>query len=254
MNPKHAVIVGGTRGIGRVLADFWAAAGSRVSVIGRTSPSGGATSAADSPLRAFPVDITQHEALKKTLDDIVATAGVVSQLVLMQRFRGAGCTLTGELETSLVASQRIIEHLEPQFTDAASIVVVSSVASRFIAAEQPLGYHVVKAALEQMVRYHAVRLAPRGIRCNAVAPNLIEKTETADHYRKHPELKWHYESVIPLGRVGTPLDVVHAIDFLCDERSSYITGQTLVLDGGLTLRLQHSLSPMPPNSSSQFPN
>ena len=144
-------------------------------------------------------------------------------------------------------TQRIIDYLVSKdlFAEQSAIVVLSSVLGQFIAAEQPLGYHVAKAAQDQLVRFYAVQLASRGIRVNGVAPNLIEKESGREFYLKNPELKRHYESLIPLGHMGTPRDVANAIDFLCSDRAAHITGQILTVDGGLTVLLQHSLGARP---------
>ena len=174
-------------------------------------------------------------------------AGPVSRLVFSQRFRGTGDTLDGELDVGVKGTQRIIDYLVSKdlFAEQSAIVVLSSVLGQFIAAEQPLGYHVAKAAQDQLVRFYAVQLASRGIRVNGVAPNLIEKESGREFYLKNPELKRHYESLIPLGHMGTPRDVANAIDFLCSDRAAHITGQILTVDGGLTVLLQHSLGARP---------
>ena len=174
-------------------------------------------------------------------------AGQVSRLVFSQRFRGIGDTLDGELDVGVKGTQRIIDYLvsKDMFAEKPAIAIVSSVLGQFIAAEQPLGYHITKAAQDQLVRFYAVQLASKGIRVNGVAPNLIEKETGREFYLKNPELKRHYESLIPLGHMGTPRDVANAIDFLCSDRAAHITGQILTVDGGLTVLLQHSLGARP---------
>lgn len=246
MSQLHSVVVGGTRGLGRALVELWSEGTDAISVIGRKQPSAPKTSPGDS-VRYYAADVTQAGSIQPAIDEIVQASGPVSRLVFSQRYRGQGDSLDGELEVSLKGTRRVIEHLlaKSQFASSAAIVVVSSVLGQFIAAEQPLGYHVTRAALDQLVRFYAVQLAPRGIRVNAVSPNLIEKDEGREYYRQHPELKKHYESVIPLGQMGSPRDVAYAIDFLCSERSAHITAQTLVVDGGLTAVMQHSLGARP---------
>lgn len=247
MTQNHAIVVGGTRGLGRGLVDLWGEGSDSVSVIGRRLPTT-TSPASRTEIRYYSADITQPESILPAIEEIVRASGPVSRLVFSQRYRGTGDTLAPEIEVGLKGTQRIIDHLNAnhQFSRRAAIVVVSSVCSQLIASEQPLGYHVTKAALEQLVRFYAVQLASQGIRVNAVAPNLIEKEEGRSFYLQNPQLKQHYESVIPLGQMGTLRDVAYAIDFLCSERAAYITGQTLVVDGGLTLLLQHSLASRPP--------
>jgi NAD(P)-dependent dehydrogenase (short-subunit alcohol dehydrogenase family) len=219
MTENHAIVVGGTRGLGRGIVELWAEGSTPLSVMGRRLPETTAPFVREG-IRYYAADVTQPESLFPVLNQIVETTGLVSRLVFSQRYRGTGDTLGGELE-----------------------------GGQLIAAEQPLGYHVNKAALDQLVRFYAVQLASRGIRVNGVAPNLVEKEEGRAFYLQNPELKRHYEAVIPLGQMATPRDIANAIDFLCSEKASHITGQTLVVDGGLTVLLQHSLAARPPIQS-----
>lgn len=250
MNQTHALVVGGTRGLGRGLVELWSEGTDAVSVVGRRLPIALNPQPREG-VRYYVADVAEADSVEPAIDEIVQVAGPISRLVFSQRYRGQGDSLDGELEVSLKGTRRVIEHLigRDQFARPAAIVVVSSVLGQFIAAEQPLGYHVTRAALDQLVRFYAVQLAPRGIRVNAVSPNLIEKEEGREFYRQNPELKKHYESVIPLGQMGTPRDVAYAIDFLCSERSAHITGQTLIVDGGLTAVMQHSLGARPPGNA-----
>lgn len=246
MNPHHSIVVGGTRGLGRGLVQLWSESEGAISVIGRRRPPNEVT-VAKGDLRYYSADLTELDNLLRCLDEIINDSGPVDRLVFSQRYRGTGDTLDGELKVGVKATQQIIEHLveHDQFARPAAVVVVSSVCGQFIAAEQPLGYHVTKAALDHLVRFYAVQLASKGIRVNGVAPNLILKEEGLEFYRQNPELQRHYEAVIPLGKMGSPRDVANAIDFLCSDRASHITGQTLVVDGGLTVLLQHSLGVRP---------
>lgn len=247
MNSNHAIVVGGTRGLGRALVELWAEGTDSISVISRNLPS--PSPASRERIRFYAADVTKSDEVERSLEQMAAVGGPVSKLVFSQRFRGAGAnSLRDELDVGLLATERMIDQLlsKNRFARSASIVIVSSVASHLIAPEQSLGYHVNKAALEQLVRYQAIKLASFGIRVNAVAPNLILKEENLEFYRQNSSLKEKYESLIPLGTMGSSRDVAYAIDFLASERAAHITGQTLVVDGGLTLLLQHGLLPKPP--------
>lgn len=95
-----------------------------------------------------------------------------------------------------------------------------------------------KAAMETLVRYLAVELAPRSIRVNAVSPGYID-TDSARYYAgtaATPGECERWAAATPLGRLGTADEVAAAISFLASADASYITGQTLIVDGGLTLR------------------
>jgi NAD(P)-dependent dehydrogenase (short-subunit alcohol dehydrogenase family) len=84
------------------------------------------------------------------------------------------------------------------------------------------------------VRTAALDLAAHGIRVNAVAPGVV-RTRISEWVIDHPVLGPEYLRKLPLGRFGEPVDVANAVAFLASAESSYITGQTLILDGGLTL-------------------
>jgi NAD(P)-dependent dehydrogenase (short-subunit alcohol dehydrogenase family) len=103
-------------------------------------------------------------------------------------------------------------------------------------------YHVSKAALLQLTRYYAVAFARYGIRVNSVSPGLVLKEQAAPYYRRHKALHNLYKKIVPLGRMASVSDVVDAVDFLCSDKASYVTGQNLVVDGGLSLHFQGSLA------------
>lgn len=234
----HALVVGGTRGLGLEVARHFASLGQTVSVLGRRSirPA--------PPLGAWACDLRDSAALARTLDDIVAARGPFHTAVFLQRFRGEGDTWQGECETSLTATRDAIEALVERFAPEGNraIVLVGSIASRFVSDSQPVGYHVAKAGLVQLARYYAVRLGPRGIRVNCVSPSTVVKPENRDFYRDATALRSLFEQVIPLGRMGTAQDSANAIAFLCSEASSYITGQELTVDGGVSLLSQESVA------------
>jgi NAD(P)-dependent dehydrogenase (short-subunit alcohol dehydrogenase family) len=240
MNNRHVLIVGGTRGIGHSLVKVFAK-NSIVSVIGRHPPM---PSEKDMPnISYWATDLSDTRRLKKTLKAIILKNGKLGSLIFFQRYRGQGDTWAGEIAVSLTATKNIIEYLTDKFDDAAekAIVIASSLASHYIVREQPVGYHVAKAGLNQLARFFAVNLAPREIRVNCVIYGAVLKEELRDFYLKHKKLHALYKNITPLGRMALPKDIANAVQFLCSEKASFITGQNLVIDGGLTLIGQESL-------------
>jgi NAD(P)-dependent dehydrogenase (short-subunit alcohol dehydrogenase family) len=237
--PSHTLVVGGTRGVGRAFAARAAAAGDLVSVLGRTK----VEEAAGLAMRHFEVDVSKPDALADTLAAAV-DRGPIRSAAFFQRYRGTGDAWEGELATTLTAARQVIEWmaLPPNHTEAASIVVIGSSAARFIASEQPASYHVAKAALVQLVRFYAVNLGASGIRINAISSGTIVKTESREFYDAHPELWALYREILPLGRMCTADDIVDAAMFLLSPRASFITGQNIMVDGGLSLVWQESLA------------
>lgn len=112
------------------------------------------------------------------------------------------------------------------------IISVSSVAGRRAAPGMGI-YGVAKAGIEMLTRSLAVELASDGILVNAVAPSMV-RTKFSAPFWSDPQMLGQITARIPLGRIAEPGDVVHPVLFLCSEGASYITGQTIVVDGGST--------------------
>lgn len=239
-NQPHTLIVGGTRGIGRAVMEALVAAGHRVSVIGRRAAAKGWPKS----VRVWQADLAQFQSLPALLAEISRTNGLLQSVVFLQRFRGAGDPWQGELDVSLTATRTLIELVQNRFAARGgnAIVIVGSIAGHLVAEEQPAGYHAVKGALRQLVRYYACALGPKGIRVNGVSPGVILKPEAEPFYRLNKKLTALYERVAPLRRFGTAADVAAVVRFLCGNDSAFITGQDIVVDGGISLTWQASLA------------
>lgn len=234
----HTLIVGGTRGIGRVVTEQFSSAGHQVSIIARRMPQNELPTGS----RMWTVDITERESLKRALSEILAERGDVNYLVLTQRYRGTGEDWTGEIATTLTASRDILDHLADHFAEGdRAVVIVSSLIGQFVVANQPLSYHVGKGGLESLVRHYAVLFGTRGIRVNGVAASTVVKPEASRYYQENPALVKMFEGIIPLGRMGTAADIASVIGFLCGTASSFMTGQILAVDGGMSLVLQETI-------------
>ena len=138
--------------------------------------------------------------------------------------------------TRLVVSyQAMVNAARPALTRSVQGTIVNLASIRGIFAGGGFGsYSVAKAAVAQMTRVLATELGPEGIRVNAVAPGVIGTAKTmatSEHSRAR------IGHITPLGRIGTPDDVARAITFLACQESDFITGQVLVVDGGLSLPL-----------------
>ncbi len=235
MEIEHFIIVGGTTGSGRALVRRLSGRGQSVSLIGR-HPS--AEVEQQSPGVCFyPTELANAESARATIEKCIQRSGKLAHVIFYQRYRGKDDPWQGEIDVSLSGTKTVIELCVDHFDGIGnnSIVVLSSSASRFICAEQPVSYHVAKAALIQMVRYYAVILGPRGIRVNAVAPDTVVKDEMRQFYQQQHALRDLYENIAPLRRMGTADDVADVVEFLCSPQSSFITGQEIVVDGGISL-------------------
>lgn len=243
---RVAVVVGGTRGIGRAVAETFASAGADVTVVYSRNDE-----AAEAARRAVAARGVRCEALKADIGDrdaIVALFrqvgerfGRVDFLVNsaargLERPRGALDSLPKHLRHTLE-----VNVLGPWFCaqeaarlmsgDGAIVNVLSPGSQRYLPRYAPVG--VSKGALESLTRYLAVELAPHGIRVNAVSAGLVEGTDGVRMLP--PELVETYRSRIPTGRQVTPTDVANAVAFLCSDEARMIVGQVLLVDGGYSL-------------------
>lgn len=238
---KHVLIVGGTRGIGGEVARAFAK-DALVSVIGRQMPEGAGMNMPN--LHYWIVDLSDTKRLKKSLKKIISKYGKLSSLIFFQRYRGQKDAWEGEIAVSLTATKEIIEFLSDEFSpdQERSVVIASSLASQYIAREQPVSYHVAKAGLNQLARYFAVNLAAKGVRVNCIIYGAVLKDRSKAFWLKQKKLYRLYKDIIPLGRMAVCADIVNAVEFLCSKKASFITGQNLVMDGGVSLLSQETLS------------
>lgn len=234
------MVVGGTRGIGREVTSCLAAKGHRVSVLARRLP--GDTVKRPPRSRYWSVDLTDASLLASTFAGIVERRGKINNLIFLQRYRGDQDAWQGEMDTTLTATKNLVELAAHHFAPSEkSIVVISSINASLVVPYLPVGYHAAKAALCAMVRYWAVLLGPWGIRVNSVSPGTVLKEESKSFFLGDPKLSALYRRMTPLGRIGHASEVAEAVAFLCGSQASFITGQDIVVDGGLSLQWQESL-------------
>jgi NAD(P)-dependent dehydrogenase (short-subunit alcohol dehydrogenase family) len=236
MTTPHSLIVGGTRGIGRALTRLLAADGHSLSVVGRRAPK--PVEPALAKVRYIEADLRQPTGVLATVRESIRTQGLLTGIVFLQRFRGEGDSWEGEIQTTLSATRLLIDNLVAEFSaEGGAIVMVSSNAAKFVARNQPLSYHVAKAGLNQLMRYYATVLGKKSIRVNAVSPCTVLKEESQRFYLENEKLQEMYRTITPLGRMGTATEVAQVIAFLLGPESSFVTGQELYVDGGMSLLL-----------------
>lgn len=239
MKNGHTLIVGGTRGLGLEIAKTLASENHLVSVIGRRAIAGKISN-----VLVWQSDLSDRKNTEKTLDDILKTAGSLNHIIFCQRFRGTGDDWSEELNVSLTVTKNIIEKMKDKFEKGKnnSIVAVSSIIAKFIGVEQPLSYHVAKAGLESLIRYYAATLGPQGIRVNSVSPGTFIKEESRRFYESDSKLQELYKKITPLGRMNTAKDIANVVSFLVSEKSAFVTGINIVVDGGISLHSHETMS------------
>jgi NAD(P)-dependent dehydrogenase (short-subunit alcohol dehydrogenase family) len=238
---KHAVITGGGGGIGGATAVEMAELGADVTVLDRDLDLArdvvGRIVAKGGTARAVAVDVSDVDqvrqvfgALHRPSDILVTTAGVIRYMsVLEQDEAGFNQLVDVNLRGTFFCLQEAARQMTAN--GGGAIVNLSSVAA-FVAARLPAAaYAMTKAGIKQLTTAASTELAPSGVRVNAVAPATIE-TPFIKGTVDTPEQRAATAARSPMGRIGQPIDVVGAIVFLASPLASFITGHTLVIDGG----------------------
>jgi len=235
---KRVVVAGGSRGIGRACAALFAEAGASVSICARS----------EGPLRetanaigahAATCDLADHDAIKRYIAEAAAALGGID--VLVNNASGFGSADTEEgwaasLNVDVLATTRASREAVPHMGQGASIVNVSSI-SGFRPSLRTPAYAAVKALLINFTQSQAAALARQGIRVNGVAPGSIEFPGGSWEARRtsDPALYNRILGSIPFGRLGTPEEVAQVVLFLASPFAGWVTGHTVVVDGGQML-------------------
>jgi NAD(P)-dependent dehydrogenase (short-subunit alcohol dehydrogenase family) len=237
----HSLIVGGTKGLGRVITRLLAQRGDAVSVFGRSEVAEADRAAGE--VDSYQLDITDTAEVAAAIGQLVAKRGPLNYCVFLQRYRGKDDAWAGEIATTLTATKNIVDMLVPHMSKSADkgLVMVSSVFARYVGEGQAVSYHVAKAGLDQLMRFYALNLGGEGVRCNGVTPFTFLKEESRQFYFDNQEIMTVYKEMIPLRRMGTTEDSANAIVFLCSDKSAFLTGQNITVDGGLSLVWPESL-------------
>jgi len=243
---RVALVTGASRGIGRAIAVGFAAGGADVALVGRDEAALEGTAAevraarAEArvvTLRADAADATQVEAFVTQtqtelgrVDFAVANAGqAVDGLIVRAKPADIDTMLDVNLKSAFFLVAAVARPMMKQRSG--SIVLISSIVGLAGNAGQA-AYAASKAGLLGLAKSVAKELGPRNVRVNAVAPGLIDTAMTDAMPEK---ARAHYLATIPLGRAGSPEDVSGVVTFLCSDAARYVTGQTIVVDGGFLM-------------------
>jgi NAD(P)-dependent dehydrogenase (short-subunit alcohol dehydrogenase family) len=244
LKDKVVVVTGGNSGIGRGIVRCAAGEGARVAIAGRDPDKGAATS--DEVRRAggeaafFAGDLSREADARALveracelfgrLDVVVNNAGVGSRRCGVEAGDDPGVRLRKLMGPNLEAAYYVSAYAMPALKAAggSAIVNISSTATFH---GNWGSYGVAKAAIEALTRAQAAEGAPHGIRANAVSPGWIKTDATQDSGAK---ADWEQTASL-LGRMGEPEEIARAVVFLASDEASFVTGATLVVDGGLTV-------------------
>ncbi|MCB0416238.1 MAG: 3-oxoacyl-[acyl-carrier-protein] reductase [Bdellovibrionales bacterium] len=243
LSGELALVTGASRGIGRSIAVALAKAGAEV-IVNYVNSADKAKAVCDEIAaeggRAMPLkfDVSKPEEIKAAVDTVLKDGKNISILVNNSGITRDGLSMRystedwdNVLDTNLRGAFFTTQALMRNMTKArkGAIVNVSSIVG-IMGNPGQAAYCASKAGLIGMTKSLAKELAPRNIRVNAVAPGYIE-TEMTDKLTE--EQRQAMLKYVPLGRVAKPEEVAHAVVFLASSDASYITGQTLIVDGGM---------------------
>lgn len=241
---KVVVVTGASRGIGRGIATAFAKQGATVACVATTEAGAAGTvaviEAEGGKAKAYACDVSQSEAVDALFTAIVNELGTPAVLVnnaginrdtLLIRMKDEDWDKV--VDVNLKGTFLCIRAVARVMMKAryGRIVNISSVVGQTGAAGQA-NYAASKAGLFGLTMSIAKELGSRGITCNAVAPGFIETDMTED---LPAEMRESVVKTAPAGRLGTPADIAPAVLFLASEEAAYVTGQTITVDGGLTL-------------------
>jgi 3-oxoacyl-[acyl-carrier protein] reductase len=241
LSGKVALVTGSTRGIGRSIADTLATAGARVAVVGRDLGTAQRVAAeVGHGAVGFSCDVSDTPQVTSLIESVESTMGGIDILVnnagltrdnVIMRMKDddwdavLDANLRGAFAAIRAASRGMMKKRAGRIINITSVVGV-------IGNRGQANYAASKAGLIGLTKSVAKELASRNVLCNAIAPGFIETDMTA---ALSPDQRAALEAQIPLERLGRPGDISAAVAFLASDHAAYITGQVLVVDGGMVM-------------------
>ena len=247
LDGKVAIVTGSSRGIGRSIAEHLAAQGAKVVISSRKQGPceevAQAIRADGGQAIAVPASIGEKAQLEALVAQTRKQFGQIDILVCnaaSNPYFGPMAGLPDEafqkvLQNNIVANHWLANLVAPEMAQRRDgvIIIVSSIGG--LKGSAMLGaYAISKAADMQLARNLAVEWGKHNIRVNCIAPGLV-RTDFARALWSNPELLAHTEAVTPLGRIGEPDDIGGIAAFLASRAGAFVTGQTIVADGGITI-------------------
>lgn len=247
LDGKIAIVTGGAGGIGEALAMGLGMLGATVVVSSRNQEAIGKvaqeiTAASGNTAIAIASDVTDENSVKQLIDTVVDTYGKLDILVnamgmnikrdaMEYPMQDWDKLFEVNVKGTMIACKYAAQVMKEQ--KGGAIVNLSSVRGIRGYTGGNTGYCATKGAVELITKALALEWAPHNIRVNALGPALVI-TPGTKHIAEDPELAKKYASAVPLGRIGMPEDMIGAVNYLVSDAASFVTGQTIYVDGGLT--------------------
>lgn len=268
LDGRVALVTGARRGIGRAIALLFAEAGADVAVCDVNIDDGALNNLADDIKKhgrrslAVQADVSRKDQVQSMLEQVQAELGPLDILVNNAASTEAlsssnpddyweksiSVNLSGTKNCSLAVVDGMIQRKSGNIINLASVagfrgedagmkIMIDKIKSSgkipdiLLKALMPRPYNVTKAAIVMLTRTLAIQLAPHNIRVNAIAPGATN-TELLQQYTSQPGVLEKWVAEIPMGRVAEPSEIASAALFLASDAASYVTGHTLIADGG----------------------
>jgi NAD(P)-dependent dehydrogenase (short-subunit alcohol dehydrogenase family) len=256
LRDRVAIVTGGAMGIGGAAARRLAEEGARVLTVDIADEGGrenvNTIRASGGTAECLQCDVSTEGGVQSMVDRAVSLWGtldiVVNNAYALDRIARMDAVHISEqawdqgMNVGLKSMFRAARFAVPHLRAAGGGVIVNMSSVHGLLAEPgQLVYETLKAGVIGLTRQLAVEYGPDGIRVNAICPGHIVTERMADRWRDHPETLRYFAEQYPLRRTGTPTDIANAIVFLCSDEAAFITGQALVVDGGLSIQLQEDL-------------
>ena len=231
MKTKTSIIIGGTKGIGSVITKKLKSRGDNTFVFSRNG---------NNKLKNLKLDLLDEGQIEKTFLKNFSKKKV-DNLIFSHRYRGND--KDEDFQISLHSVEQIIDLMKKKLSKNSSIIIINSIAVKTIVDDQPQRYHVIRGGLEQLTKYAAIKLGKNGTRVNSILVTKIIKPENKNFFsKKNNKVRKMIEKITPLGRMGTAEDVANLVDFLTNDKSNFITGLSIPIDGGTHLLSQESIT------------
>lgn len=239
---KNALLCGAARGLGEIISRKFLNEGWNVIILDLTLPQ----RPPEPNVFHYQCDATDFASTERCLNKIVEKFQTIDALVNCIRYRrsaGQAIHFAEEWKSAIDVGLHTYFHLSSVICELmkaanhpCSIINLSSVTSELVTLKESISYHVAKAAVNQMTRYLALQYGPQSIRVNSILPGLISHHQSEKGSSdSNASLYAKYAQYVPLRRSGSPQEVADLTFFLASEHSSFITGQTIVIDGGLSI-------------------
>lgn len=238
---RVAVVTGAASGLGQAIAVGLVAAGARVGCLDRDdAPNRDTAASMGDGAVAYAVDVTDREAVETAVDGVCAELGSLDVAVNCAGIGGRSpavdypdelwdrvlaVNLTGTFNVCRAVGRHMLA------AGSGSIVNIASIGG-MVGYPGSIGYQASKGGVVQMTRTLAMEWAEHGIRVNAVAPSQFETAIVLAQWEQEPDMRATFEAKTPLGRIGTPDEIVGPVVFLASDAAAMVTGHILAVDGG----------------------